>query len=63
MIQKSVSGSLIDTHGATEAEFNLENSSITHEFQLVNKQIDIPCDRILGRDFFRNAKAQICALN
>lgn len=57
---KSVSGSLIETHGAIEAEINLENSSITHEFQLANKQIDIPCDGILGRDFFRNAKAQIC---
>ncbi|XP_033610184.1 zinc finger protein 345-like [Cryptotermes secundus] len=57
---KSVSGSLIETHGVIEAEINLENSSITHEFQLANKQIDIPCDGIVGRDFFLNAKAQIC---
>jgi hypothetical protein len=33
---------------------------ITHKLQLVNKQVDIPCDGILGRDFFRNAKAQAC---
>ncbi|XP_023705571.2 uncharacterized protein LOC111863458 [Cryptotermes secundus] len=57
---KSVSGSLIETHGVIEAEINLANSSITHEFQLAKKQIDIPCDGILGRDFFQNAKAQIC---
>jgi hypothetical protein len=54
---KSVSGSLIETHGAKEAEINLENSSITHEFQLVNKHRDIPCDQILGRDFFQNTKS------
>jgi hypothetical protein len=57
MIQKRVSRSLIDTHETTHAEFNLENNSIRQEFQLVNKQTGIPCDGILGRDFFRNAKA------
>jgi hypothetical protein len=57
---KNVSGYLIKTHGAIEAEMNLENSSIMQELQLVNKQVDIPCNGILGRDFFRNAKAQIC---
>jgi hypothetical protein len=57
---KSVSGSLIETHGAIEAVIELRNSSITHEFQLVNKQVDIPCEGILGRDFFQHAKAQIC---
>jgi hypothetical protein len=57
---KSVSGSLIETHGAIEAVIELKNSLITHEFQLVSKQIDIPCDGLLGRDFLRNAKAQIC---
>jgi hypothetical protein len=44
---KSVSGSLIETYGAIEAVIELENSSITHAFQLVKKQIDIPCDGIL----------------
>jgi hypothetical protein len=48
---KSVSGSLIETHGATEAVIELKNSLITNEFQLVSKQIDVPCDGILGRDF------------
>jgi hypothetical protein len=57
---KTVSGLLIETHGAIEAVIELRDSFITHEFQLANKQIDIPCDGILGRDFLRNAKAQIC---
>jgi hypothetical protein len=43
-----------------QAVINLKGSLIKHEFQLVNKQIDIPCDEILGRDFLRNGKAQIC---
>jgi hypothetical protein len=29
------------------------------EFQLVNKQVDIPCDGILGRDFFLCTRAQV----
>jgi hypothetical protein len=57
---KSISGSLIETHGAIEAVIELKDSLITHEFQLVSKQIDVPCDGILGRDFLRNARAQIC---
>ena len=31
-----------------------------HNFQLVNKQVDIPCDGILGRDFIQRAKARLC---
>jgi hypothetical protein len=44
---KSGSGTLIETHGAIETEVNIENSSITHEFQLVSKQVNIFCDGIL----------------
>ena len=29
-------------------------------FQLVNKQLDIPCDGILGRDFLQCANANLC---
>jgi len=31
-----------------------------HGIQLVNKEVDIPCDGILGRDFLQHAKAKIC---
>jgi hypothetical protein len=33
---------------------------IRHGFQLVSKQVDIPCDGILGRDFLKRARAKIC---
>ena len=29
-------------------------------FQLVSKQMDVPCDGILGRDFLDRAGAKIC---
>ncbi len=31
-----------------------------HDFQLVNKQMDIPCDGILGRDFLQGTRAKVC---
>jgi len=37
----------METHGDLEARIELENSSIVHNFQLVNKQVDLmfmgPC--------------------
>jgi hypothetical protein len=50
----------METHGITEATIELGNNSIIHDFQLVNKQVDIACDGILGRDFLRSARAKIC---
>ena len=35
-------------------------SSIMHDFQLVNKQVEIPRDGILGRDFLQRNRAKIC---
>ena len=57
---KCVDGSPMDTHGVLEATIELKNSSIAHNFQLVNGQVDIPCDGILGRDFLQSAKAKLC---
>ena len=57
---KCVDGSPMETHGVLEARIELKNSSIVHNFQLVNKQADIPCDGILGRDFLQLAKAKLC---
>ena len=31
-----------------------------HDFQLVNKQVDIQCDEILGRDFLQSKMAKFC---
>jgi hypothetical protein len=43
-----------------EARIELRHSTIVHGLQLVNKQVDIPCDGILGRDFLQHARAKIC---
>jgi hypothetical protein len=45
--------------GIVEARLEL-SSSVPHNFHLVSKHVDIPCDRILGRDFLQNANANIC---
>ena len=55
---KYVDGSPMEIHGVLEARVELSNSSIVHDFQLVNKQVDIPCDGILGRDYLKSAKAK-----
>jgi hypothetical protein len=57
---KCVDGSPMETHGVLEARIKLKNSSIVHNFQLVKKQVDIPCDGILGCDFLQRAKAKLC---
>jgi hypothetical protein len=57
---KCVDGSPMETHGVLEAKIELHNNSVVHDFQLVNKQVDIPCDGILGRDFLQHTKAKIC---
>ena len=57
---KCVDGSPMETYGVLETKIELKNSSIEHDFQLVNQQVDIPCDRILGCDFLQHAKAKGC---
>ena len=57
---KRVDGSPMKTHGVVEANIELGNSSVRHGFQLVNKQVDIPGDGILGCDFLQRVKAKIC---
>ena len=57
---KGVNGAPIETYGIVTASVKLRNSSIPHEFHLVNGQVDIPCDGILGRDFLQLANAKIC---
>jgi hypothetical protein len=52
----------METHGVAEARIELNKSSILHDFQLVNKQVDIPCDGILGRDFLQST-GEMVAMN
>jgi hypothetical protein len=57
---KSVDGSIIETFGTLQTIVNVDSLKIPFTFQLVSKQVDIPCDRKLGRDFLEYAGAQIC---
>ena len=57
---KCVDGSPMETHGVLDARIELSNSLIEHDFQLVNKQVDIPCDGILSHDFLKHTKAKVC---
>jgi hypothetical protein len=56
---KCVDGSPIDNLGVIEAAVRAGNKLFVHGFQLVNKQVDIPCDGILCRDFFRRTRAKM----
>jgi hypothetical protein len=58
---KCVDGSPMENHGVLEARIEPSNSSIVHDFQVVNKQVYIPCDGILGRDFLQSTRAKVCS--
>jgi hypothetical protein len=57
---KGVSGSSIQTLGAVQVTMYEGTVEIPFTFQLVGRQVDIPCDGILGRDFLTCAGANIC---
>jgi len=57
---KCVDKSPMENHGVLVARIELSNRSSVHLFQLVNKQVDIPCDRILCRDFLQSTRAKFC---
>jgi hypothetical protein len=57
---KGVDGSIIETLETVRTVVKADRLRIPFTFQLVNKQVDIPCDGILGRDFLEHAGAQIC---
>lgn len=45
---KCVDRSPVENHVVVDEKIKLSNSSITHDFQRVNKQVDIPCDGIVS---------------
>jgi hypothetical protein len=57
---KGVGGLSIQTLGAVRVTMYEGTVEIPFTFQLVGKQVDIPCDGILGRDFLTRAGANIC---
>jgi len=56
---KGVDGSIIETLGKVPTVVKADSLKIPFTFQLVNKQVDIPCDGILGTDFLEHAGVQI----
>jgi hypothetical protein len=56
---KSVSGSIMQTMAALHLVMYEGSVRITFTFQLVDKQIDLPCDGILGRNFLAHAGTKI----
>jgi hypothetical protein len=57
---RCVDGSPMETHGVVKAKIDLSERPGVHNYQLVNMQVDIPCNGILGREFLQKAKARIC---
>jgi hypothetical protein len=57
---ESVDGSTIETHGSVELRVLEKGVSIPYSLQLVNKQVDLKGDGILGRDFLKAMQARIC---
>jgi hypothetical protein len=57
---KSVDGSVVETNGLIEAKVEEGSLRIPISLQLVNKQLDIEGDGILGKDFLLKTRAQIC---
>jgi hypothetical protein len=50
----------METHSVLEARIEISNGSIAHNFQLANKQVDIPCGGILGRNFLQRTREKVC---
>jgi predicted aspartyl protease len=57
---KSVDGSIVETHGSVTAKIIEGNTTIPFTFQLVDKQVDINGDGIIGRDLLQKMQARIC---
>jgi hypothetical protein len=57
---RGVDGSVVQTYGVIEVEVQEGNFRVRFPFHLVNKQVDLVYDGILGRDFLQSTKAKIC---
>jgi hypothetical protein len=56
---KSVDGSIVQTYGVIKVEVQEGNFRVRFPYHLVNKQVDLVYDRILGMDFLQRTKANI----
>jgi hypothetical protein len=60
---KCVNGSIVETHGMVNECVSEGPNQIRFNFQLVNKQVDLAYDGIIGRDFLRSTMARFCFKN
>jgi hypothetical protein len=60
---KCVDGSIVETHGTVNACVSEGQHKVRFKFQLVNKQVDLAYDGIIGKDFLRFTRARICFKN
>ena len=59
---KSVGGSVIETHGSTEAKTQ-GDIDIPFQFQLISQQVDLKGDGILGRTFSNKCRLKYVIRN
>jgi hypothetical protein len=57
---KCVDGALVETYGTVEACIQEGNFKVQFPFHLVNKQVDLIYDGIIGRDLLQKTRAKIC---
>jgi hypothetical protein len=56
---KGISNAIEKTLGEVMLKLSTETHETDHKFQIVGDGINIPCDGLLGKDFFENKKAKI----
>jgi hypothetical protein len=56
----SIDGSVVETHGVVNICVHEGELKITFDFHLVNKQVELVYDGIVGRDFLQHTRAKVC---
>jgi hypothetical protein len=57
---KSIDGSVVETHGIVKLCVHEGELKIPFDFHLVNKQVELVYDVIVGRDFLQHTRAKVC---
>jgi predicted aspartyl protease len=57
---KSIDGSIVKTHGIVNICVHKGELNIPFDFHLVNKQVELVYDGIVGRDFLRHTRVKVC---
>jgi hypothetical protein len=57
---KSVDGSIVETHGVVKICVHEWELKIPFDFHLVNKQVELVYDGIVGGEFLQHTRAKVC---